>query len=193
MEIVILGAGGHGHDIATVAEAAGHTVVAFYDDNKLGYKPCELHRMQLNLEPYLIGVNSPDQRCELNRIAGISPSVVHPAAHVGPRCTLDPGTVIAAGAILSNDVQLGQHTHIGAGSTLVRCQVGRYVTIAPGVHVGGDVTISEGAFVGIGARIKNLVNIGAWATIGAGAVVVDDVPPGVTVTGCPARPLERAA
>jgi acetyltransferase EpsM len=72
---------------------------------------------------------------------------------------------------------------------LVRCFVGDFVTVAPGVHVGGDVSIGDGAFVGIGARISNLVSVGKWATVGAGAVVLDDVADGVTVVGCPARPI----
>jgi len=45
--------------------------------------------------------------------------------------------------------------------------------------------------VGAGAKILGGVHVGDGASIGANAVVVDDVPAGVTVVGIPARPLPR--
>ena len=47
--------------------------------------------------------------------------------------------------------------------------------------------MEEGALVGIGAIVLPRVRIGAWSTVGAGAVVTADVPPAVTVMGVPAR------
>jgi serine O-acetyltransferase len=41
--------------------------------------------------------------------------------------------------------------------------------------------------IGTGAKIIGNVTVGAGATIGANAVVVDDVAPGATVSGVPAR------
>ena len=72
------------------------------------------------------------------------------------------------------------------------------VTIAPWVTIGlraGDVhgaTIERHASIGTGAKIIGPVRIGEGATIGANAVVVDDVPAGVTVVGAPARPVARS-
>jgi serine O-acetyltransferase len=69
------------------------------------------------------------------------------------------------------------------------------VTIAPWVTIGlraGDhrgAVIETGATIGTGAKVIGPVRIGAGARIGANAVVVDDVPPGVTVVGAPARPV----
>jgi len=47
--------------------------------------------------------------------------------------------------------------------------------------------IGDAVFVGVGARILGPVNVGAGSKIGANAVVVNDVPPGATVVGIPAR------
>lgn len=49
--------------------------------------------------------------------------------------------------------------------------------------------IKSGAFVGWGAKVIGGVVIGENATIGAGAVVVGDVPPETTVVGVPAKPI----
>jgi serine O-acetyltransferase len=67
------------------------------------------------------------------------------------------------------------------------------VTIAPFVTIGlkagnpQGATIERDVSIGTGAKIIGPVRIGAGAVVGANAVVVDDVPPGVTVVGAPAR------
>jgi serine O-acetyltransferase len=67
------------------------------------------------------------------------------------------------------------------------------VTIGPWVTVGlraGDfrgATIERDVSIGTGAKVIGAVRVGAGARIGANAVVVADVPAGVTVVGAPAR------
>jgi len=70
--------------------------------------------------------------------------------------------------------------------------VGDHVHIAPGAHLGGEVTVEEGAMVGIGAVILPGVKVGAWSVVGAGAVVLKDVPREVKVVGVPARPQSQS-
>jgi serine O-acetyltransferase len=68
------------------------------------------------------------------------------------------------------------------------------VVIAPFVTIGlraGDVrgaTLESNVSIGTGAKVIGGVRIGSGAQVGANAVVVDDVPPGTTVVGAPARP-----
>jgi len=71
------------------------------------------------------------------------------------------------------------------------CRIGDFVHLAPGVRLAGEVTVGEGALIGIGASVLPGVCIGAWDVVGAGAVVTEDVAPGVTVVGVPARPLRK--
>ena len=57
----------------------------------------------------------------------------------------------------------------------------------------GDVrgpTIEADVSIGTGAKLIGPVRVGAGATIGANAVVVDDVPAGATVVGVPARAVD---
>ena len=69
--------------------------------------------------------------------------------------------------------------------------LGEGVYLSPGVNLAGTVVVEEGAFIGIRATVAPGVRIGAWATVGAGAVVLHDVAPGDTVVGVPARSLQR--
>ena len=51
----------------------------------------------------------------------------------------------------------------------------------------GTVAIGEYSFVGTGASVNHGVSIGADCVIGAGAVVISDIPSGSVAIGCPAR------
>ena len=62
---------------------------------------------------------------------------------------------------------------------------------APGGVLAGLVDVGEGAMIGVHATVLPRLKIGAWATVGGGAVVVRDVPEGAVVAGNPARELRR--
>jgi sugar O-acyltransferase (sialic acid O-acetyltransferase NeuD family) len=189
MDVVILGAGSHGSDLFHICQDAGIIVRKYLDDNVDHLDACARLAAQPADVGYLIGINSPDKRCEFDYTHHEAAIAIHPTAHIGADFHASPGVVVAAGCTIGHGVTLGRHVHVNQASSLIRCTVGDYTTIAPGVHIAGDVTIGSGVFVGIGARISNLVAIGDGATIGAGAVVVDDVPPLSTYVGVPARPL----
>jgi acetyltransferase-like isoleucine patch superfamily enzyme len=55
----------------------------------------------------------------------------------------------------------------------------------------GNVTVGEGALIGVGAALIPGVTIGDWATVGAGAAVIRNVPRGATAVGCPAKPVVK--
>jgi len=74
------------------------------------------------------------------------------------------------------------HTHVGHD-----CELGPDVTLATGATLGGHTIVHEGANLGLNATTHQHVTIGAYAMVGAGAVVLEDVPPFETWVGVPAR------
>jgi serine O-acetyltransferase len=104
-------------------------------------------------------------------------------------------------AMLLAQVSIGDPVVMHPGVYIVHGQVvldglveiGPGVVIAPFVTIGllaGDVqgpVLEAGVNVGTGAKVIGPVRVGEGATIGANAVVVDDVAPGTTVVGAPAR------
>jgi len=58
-------------------------------------------------------------------------------------------------------------------------------------HVGGDIFIGEGAWIGANAVITKNVRVGAHAIVAAGAVVTRDVAPFTIVGGVPARLIRK--
>jgi serine acetyltransferase len=63
----------------------------------------------------------------------------------------------------------------------------------PNAAVSGDVAAGHRVLVGTGAVVREGVCLGDDVCIGAGAAVVGDVAPGLTVVGVPARPDPRTA
>jgi serine O-acetyltransferase len=61
------------------------------------------------------------------------------------------------------------------------------VTLNPGVVTAGNVTIDRYTQVHSGAVIINRKRIGENSILGAGAVIIDDMPDNVTVVGVPGK------
>ena len=119
-------------------------------------------------------------------------TLVHPWAWVASRVSIGVGTILYPGALVDPDVKIGSHVIVNKGDTIGHDTViGDYATIGPGVNVGGGVTIGEGCDLGINSSTIQKISIGHWSVIGAGAVIVNDVPPNVTAVGIPARPIKE--
>lgn len=100
---------------------------------------------------------------------------IHPGATIGRRVFIDHGmgVVIGETAIVGDDVTLYQGVTLG-GTKL---------------HKGKrHPTLERGVIVGSGAQILGPFTVGQEARIGANAVVLAEVPAGVTMTGIPAKP-----
>jgi serine O-acetyltransferase len=99
---------------------------------------------------------------------------IHPGAKIGRRFFIDHGT----------GVVIGETTEIGND-----------VTLFQGVTLGGTgkekgkrhPTIGNGVMVSTGAKVLGSIQVGDNAKIGAGAVVLQNVPPNTTVVGVPGR------
>jgi sugar O-acyltransferase (sialic acid O-acetyltransferase NeuD family) len=119
-------------------------------------------------------------------------TLVHPSASVGDRVEIGAGSIICQGVVITTDAGIGRCAIANVSSTLAHDDVvGDYVTIAPGVHIAGAVHLDEGADLGIGCNVNQGLTVGRWSIVGAGAAVVQDVPPNSTAVGVPAREIKQ--
>lgn len=103
---------------------------------------------------------------------------IHPGATIGRRLFIDHGTGVVIGetAIIGDDVTLYHGVTLGGTS----------------LHKGKrHPTLEDGVIVGSGAQVLGPIVVGKGARIGANAVVLTEVPPGVTMVGIPARAVLR--
>jgi serine O-acetyltransferase len=102
---------------------------------------------------------------------------------IGDPVVLEPGVYVVHGQVVLDGL-----VEVGAGTTIAPfVTIGLIAAEFRGPTIGRDVSI------GTGAKLLGPVRVGDGATIGANAVVVDDVAPGATVVGAPARPVTGAA
>ena len=121
------------------------------------------------------------------------PVVAHPAATISATAEIGAGTIISAGVVVQQDTRLGRFCTLYTSCSIDHDNVvGDFVSVSPGVHTAGRVTIEDDVFIGLGALIVGGVVVGSRATVGAGAVVLRNVAAGVTVVGNPARPLMKS-
>ena len=115
-------------------------------------------------------------------------TLVHPDTTLGSDITLAPGVVVAPGSRLSTHISVGAHVQIDQNVTVGHdTRLGAFCRLNPQACISGSVDIGAGAYIGASATVLQGLHVGDDATVGAGAVVVRDVPAHFTVKGVPAR------
>ncbi len=103
---------------------------------------------------------------------------IHPAATIGTRVFIDHGV----GVVIGETAEIGDDVVLYQGVTLG----------GTGKHTGKrHPTLENGVMVSAGASILGPVRIGEGSKIGAGSVVLKDVPPYSTVVGVPGRVVKQ--
>ncbi len=110
---------------------------------------------------------------------GLTGIEIHPGAKIGKGLFIDHGMGVVIGET---------------------CEIGDNVTIYQGVTLGGTgkqtgkrhPTIKNNVMVGAGVKVLGPFTVGEYSRIGAGSVVLREVPPDCTVVGIPGRVVARA-
>ena len=122
---------------------------------------------------------------------GLRPvKVIHPRAFVAKNVKIGVGSQILAHSTVGVDSVIGKACIVNTAAAIDHdCIIGDGVHIAPGATIAGSVEVKPYAMIGTGAILLPRVTIGEGAIVGAGAVVIKDVPEYTVVIGNPAKVL----
>jgi len=210
MDIVIVGAGGHGKVVLDILRATGkHRVVGFLDADpsltgtRVGDLPVlgNIHQIarlrQQKVKGAVVAIG--DNHVRLRYAAHLRQeglelvSAIHPSAIIAPSASVGTNVVIAAGAVICAEARLGDSVILNTNAVVEHeCEVADGAHVCPTAALGGRVSVGRGAFLGLGAKLIPCISIGHGATVGAGAVVIRDIPDGATAVGVPARVIKLA-
>lgn len=206
MKSIIIGAGTYGEVYLAYLQEAGVEIVGFVDDDPnlqnanvkgmpvLG-KISDLGRlkMELNVDAVYCPIGNNKLRVkflqEAKALGYKTPNFIHSSVIMHESVRLGEGVYVLLGAkimpytiiddyvMISMNALIAHHNHLMKGTF-----------ISTGVNFGASITAKDNTYIGIGATIMTGVHeLGQNCLVGAGAVVIRDVPDNAVVAGVPAK------
>lgn len=212
--VVFWGATGQAKVLKECIEYMDLELLALFDNNKELSSPFEgvpLYYGKAGLHQWLekrdskdavgffaaIGGDKGKDRIEIQEHVlslGLEPLVaIHPTAFVADSVQIGAGTQIMANSTICVGSVLGRACIINTSAIVDHeCRLGDGVHIGPGATLTGCVEVDDYATVYSGAVVLPRIKIGKGATVGAGAIVREDVPEHTVVVGNPGKILKGA-
>lgn len=204
-KILLVGAGGHARAVAEVVKAAGvFTIAGLIDSFQLPGSQCigysvlgseqdiPLLCVDLHIRTLFVAIGDNYQRAAMvARIRNAVPDVrlatlIHPSAVIGGDVKIGEGTVIMPGAVVVANSKIGEGCVLNTSCSLDHDGIMEdWSSLGPGAVAGGNVSLGARSFVGLGTRIIHRIAIGADTVIGAGSLVLRDIPSSVLAYGSP--------
>ncbi|HHX60670.1 MAG TPA: acetyltransferase [Epulopiscium sp.] len=210
-KIIIVGVGGFGREVAWLIERINQIkptweLLGFVDDNieligsVVGGYPvlgdCNwLNRQQGELYAVCAIGASKVRKQVIKKLKGVKfATLIDPKVEMSKRVNLGEGCIICAGTILTVDITIGSHVIINLDCTIGHDAVmNDFVTLYPSVNISGNTVLGECVEMGTGCQIIQGITIGDETIVGAGAVVVRELPRACTAVGSPAKPIKFSA
>lgn len=210
-DLIIIGAGGLGRETIWMAERINAVnpewnILGFIDD-KPSYKGkiIDGYRVLGNSADvatypdayYVCAIgNASIRKSAVEKILRIAP--VKFATLVDPACvwcrgrtSIGEGCIICAHTYITVDIKIGNHVYFGADGTVGHdARIDDFVTCYPGVNVSGATHVSSCCEIGAGSQIIQGISVGERTIVGAGSVVIRDLPADCTAVGAPAKPIK---
>ena len=202
-KLVLIGGGGHAKVILDMVEDSAELEVVGYLDRDSGTSAQQSipflgdgsHLARLaaqGIRKVFIAIGDNLHRSQLAKMVAAQGfdlvNIVSRHAIVSRRAELGKGIAIMPGAIINAYASVGDGCVINTGATVDHdCKIAAWAHLGPQTALAGGVEIGEGTYLGVGARVIPDISIGAWTTVGAGAVVVRNLPERVLAIGVPAR------
>ena len=210
-QLVILGASGFGREVAWLVERINRSeptweLLGFLDDNtdlqNGGVNGYSVLGTIKDAQAYpgaffvcAIGA-AKVRKMVISKLLEINPkakfaTLVDPSVEISGYNKIGEGTIICANTVLTVNICIGKHVIINLDCTVGHDAVLEdYVTLYPSVNISGMTCIGEGCELGTGMQIIQGKTMGCNSIVGAGAVVIKDIPGSCVAVGAPAKPIK---
>lgn len=210
MKSVIIGAGKYGEVYLSYLREAGINVVGFLDDDEnaqskqiSGVPVLGTTKLLAKLKDSLgvegiycpIGNNRIRVRflSMAREIGYLTPNFIHKSVKISPDVFIeDEGVYVLGNTYIMPHVSIHKDVMISVGANIIHhTTLEQGVFVSNGVNLGASLVAKKCAYIGMGATVMTGVkSLGADCLIGAGAVVIRDVPDGAVMAGVPAKVIK---
>lgn len=210
-DLIIFGASGFGREVAWLVERINNVaptwnLLGFMDDDDSiqgslinGYKVLgKTKDVSSYPDAYFVCAVGASRTREkiVNNLKSVNPdikfgTVIDPSVEKSDLVSIGEGSIICAHTIITVNISIGKHVIINLDCTVGHDAVlGDFVTLYPSVNVSGITKIGHAVELGTGMQIIQGKTVGDYSIVGAGAVVVKDIPEKCTAVGSPAKPIK---
>lgn len=210
-KLIIIGASGFGREVAWLVERINKIeptwdLIGFIDDSESiqgeavnGYEVIGTTRDVLKFKDacFICAVGASKIREKIiNRIIDINPEInfatlIDPSVEKSDLVSVGEGTIICAHSIITVNISIGKHVIINLDCTIGHDAIlDDYVTLYPSVNVSGITGLGRCSELGTGTQIIQGKKVGDYSIVGAGSVIIKDIPDNCTAVGCPAKPIK---
>lgn len=207
-KIYVVGSGGFGREVLWLIERINQVqatwkIEGIIDDNVEqhnksinGYKVlggCD-YFVDIEKEVFIvIAIGSPKVRekivKKLEKYKNIRfAKIIDPTVILSKKVKIGEGTIICAGTIITVNINIGKHVIINLDCTIGHDSILEdYTTVLPSVNLSGNTITQKYSTLGTGAKVIQGITIGSNVIVGAGSVIIRDVPSNCTVVGNPGK------
>lgn len=210
MKSVIIGAGKYGEVYLSYLRESGVDVVGFLDDDptvadrQFGGHPVlgpvtilSTLKEKFGIEAVYCPLGNNRLRvtflAQARNLGYQTPCYIHPSVRISPDVSIANQSVYILGnTYIMPHVVINQDVMISVGANIIHhTTLKQGVFVSNGVNLGASLVADEYAYIGMGSTIMTGVKkLGKDCLIGAGAVVIRDVPDGAVMAGVPAKVIK---